>query len=76
MRVALFAGTMRRGQDGVTRVLYRFSDYLKEKHTEHVFFSPIVPEEKDCQVPMYQVPSISTVLYSDYRLVLPGQKYI
>jgi glycosyltransferase involved in cell wall biosynthesis len=76
MRVALFAGTMRYGQDGVTRVLYRLSDYLKEKRIKHVFFSPIVQEEKDRTVPMYKVPSISTLLYSDYRLALPGQKYI
>jgi phosphatidylinositol alpha 1,6-mannosyltransferase len=76
MRIAFFAGTMRRGQDGVTRVLYRLSDYLKEKKIEHIFFSPIVPEKKDRSVPMYEVPSVSTVLYSDYRLALPGQKYI
>ncbi len=76
MRVALFAGTMRYGQDGVTRVLYRLSDYLKEKKVGHVFFSPIIPEENAQGVPMYKVPSTPTILYSDYRLALPGQKYI
>jgi len=76
MRVAFFAGTMRRGQDGVTRVLYRLSDYLKEKKIEHVFFSAIVPPESEQTVPIYGVPSVSTVLYSDYRIALPGQKII
>ncbi len=76
MKIALFAGTMQYGQDGVTRVLYRLRDYFKEKHIDHVFFSPILPEEKDRNIPMYQVPSTPSLLYSDYRLALPGQKYI
>jgi phosphatidylinositol alpha 1,6-mannosyltransferase len=76
MKIAFFAGTMRYGHDGVTRVLYRLSEYLREKHIEHVFFSPIVPSKNEQQVPMYEVPSIPAPMYHEYRLALPGQKYI
>src|ERR1041385_3893887 len=76
MRVAYFAGSMKKGHDGVTRVLYRLSDYLREKQIEHVFFSAITPPEDEQTVPIYNVPSVQFPLYNDYRFPLPGQKQI
>jgi phosphatidylinositol alpha 1,6-mannosyltransferase len=76
MRIAYFAGSMKPGHDGVTRVLYRLSEHLKEKQIEHLFFSAITPLQHEQTVPMYNVPSVEFPLYNDYRLPLPGQKHI
>ena len=76
MRIAYFAGSMKQGHDGVTRVLYRLSDYLKQKQIEHLFFSAITPPEDERSVPMHTVPSVQFPLYHEYRLALPGQKQI
>ncbi|MEP7235328.1 MAG: glycosyltransferase family 1 protein, partial [Ignavibacteriota bacterium] len=68
---------MKPGQDGVTRVLFRLSDYLREKHVNHVFFSPSLPPETEQHVPMYESPSMEFPLHNnDYRIALPGQKHI
>lgn len=76
MRIAYFAGSMKQGHDGVTRVLYRLSEHLKEKQIDHLFFSAITPPVYEQTVPMYNVPSVQFPLYTDYRLPLPGQKQI
>ena len=65
LRVAYFAGTMRPGHDGVTRVLYRLIDALVETGIESIFFSPIIPPEGSQPVPMYEVPSVRFPLYRD-----------
>ncbi|HTY60117.1 MAG TPA: glycosyltransferase family 1 protein [Bacteroidota bacterium] len=75
LRVAYFAGTMRPGHDGVTRVLYRLIDALTETGIESIFFSPIIPPRAGQQVPMYEVPSVKFPLYKDYRFAIPGQKH-
>jgi phosphatidylinositol alpha 1,6-mannosyltransferase len=75
-RVAYFAGTMRPGHDGVTRVLFRLADALREREVPSIFFSPIVPADgEDRPVPIVKVPSFPFPLYKDYRVALPGQKY-
>jgi len=77
MKIAYFAGSMKPGQDGVTRVLFRLSDYLREKRIDHIFFSPSLPPESERQVPMYESPSVEFPLHNhDYRFALPGQKHI
>ena len=73
-RVAYFAGTMRPGHDGVTRVLYRLISHLRQRKVENVFFSPIV-SPGDHETTMHRVPSVMFPLYKDYRLAIPGQKY-
>jgi phosphatidylinositol alpha 1,6-mannosyltransferase len=75
LRVAYFAGTMRPGHDGVTRVLYRLIDALNSQGVESVFFSPIVPERGRQPVPMHKVPSVTFPLYRDYRLPVPGYRH-
>ena len=74
LRVAYFSGTMRRGQDGVTRVLYRTIDALNDQGIESIFFSPIVPDAKDAPADLRTVPSIAFPWYPDYRIALPGFK--
>jgi phosphatidylinositol alpha 1,6-mannosyltransferase len=76
MRIAYFAGSMKPGHDGVTRVLYRLSEHLQEKQIEHVFFSAITPSSEEQHVPMYKIPSVQFPLNNEYRVALPGQKQI
>jgi glycosyltransferase involved in cell wall biosynthesis len=72
LRVAQFAGTMRPGHDGVTRVLYRMIDGMKDAGIESLFLSAIVPPAEERPVPMIQVPSVPFPLYKDYRVAAPG----
>jgi phosphatidylinositol alpha 1,6-mannosyltransferase len=75
MRVAHFAGSMRPGHDGVTRVLYRMTTALAAAGVEHVFVSPIVPPEGERTAPMLEVPSVAFPLYKDYRVATPGSRF-
>ncbi len=75
IKVAYFAGTMRPGHDGVTRVLYRLIDGLKERGIKNIFFSPIIPSEEEQPTPMFEVPSVTFPLYKDYRVSVPGFKH-
>jgi len=73
-RIAYFAGTMREGHDGVTRVLYQLIPHLAKRGVENVFFSPIVSPGPQ-PTTMHLVPSVTFPWYKDYRLAIPGQKY-
>ncbi len=75
IRVAYFAGTMRPGHDGVTRVLYKLIEGLKERGIKNVFYSPIIPSEDEQPTLMYEVPSIVFPLYKDYRLSTACLRY-
>lgn len=75
LRVAYFAGTMRPGHDGVTRVLYRLIDDLDTRPIDYLFFSPIVPRDPALPPKFREVPSVRFPLYKDYRLALPGDLF-
>ncbi len=75
MRVAHFAGTMRSGHDGVTKVLYRMTTALTAAGVDHMFVSPILPPPEERTVPMCEVPSMAFPLYKDYRVATPGSRY-
>ena len=75
IRIAYFAGTMRPGHDGVTRVLYKMIEELNSRKIDNMFFSPIIPPVDEQPTPMFKVPSITFPLYKDYRLAKPGKKY-
>jgi phosphatidylinositol alpha 1,6-mannosyltransferase len=72
LRVAYFAGTMKPGHDGVTRVLYRLIDAIKDEHITNVFYSPLVPPEGHRPTEMVRVPSVSIPVYKEYRFAMPG----
>jgi len=72
-RIAYFAGTMRPGQDGVTRVLYKLIEHLDKRELDNIFISPVLGDEHPTT--MYQVPSFAFPLYKDYRLAYPGQRH-
>jgi len=69
-RIAFFAASMKQGQDGVTRVLYKISEKLLARKVDHVFFSAIVPPKSEQMVPMYRVPSVRIPFYKEYRYPL------
>ena len=75
IRAAYFAGSMKPGQDGVTRVLYRLIDALIKEDIETVFFSPIIPSLEEQKVRMIKVPSVTFPLYKEYQFAVPGHKY-
>jgi len=74
-RVAYFAGSMKPGHDGVTRVLYRLIDALVAEGIPNVFYSPIVPSPGGRSTEMVEVPSLTIPMYKDYRFAIPGQRH-
>ncbi len=74
VRVAYFAGSMKPGQDGVTRVLYRLVDALESRGVPNIFFSPVMPPEGERRTQMVEVPSVQFPLHREYRLAVPGHK--
>ena len=72
LRVAYFAGSLRSGHDGVTRVLDRLIDALRSRSVPSLFYSPILPEQPDPRVRMLGVPSLPLPLNVEYRVALPG----
>ncbi|MGE5848255.1 MAG: glycosyltransferase family 4 protein [Ignavibacteria bacterium] len=74
MRISYFAGSMKPGHDGVTRVLYKLIEALNQRNIENIFFSPIIPEEETQPTKMFEIPSITFPLYKDYRLPVAVQK--
>jgi phosphatidylinositol alpha 1,6-mannosyltransferase len=67
LRLAFFAASMKEGQDGVTRVLYKISETLARRGIEHMFFSAVLPPRERQWVPMVKVPSIRVPFYPEYR---------
>jgi glycosyltransferase involved in cell wall biosynthesis len=75
MRIAYFAGSMRPGQDGVTRVLYRITTTLSAERVNHIFISPDLPSPEERTVPMIEVPSCTFPLYREYRMASPDPRF-
>jgi phosphatidylinositol alpha 1,6-mannosyltransferase len=74
LKVAYFAGTMKPGHDGVTRVLYKLIDSLNVYGIDNIFFSPIIPLPGEQPTEMYKVPSVTFPFYKDYRLAVGNHK--
>ncbi|HVO73494.1 MAG TPA: glycosyltransferase family 1 protein [Ignavibacteriaceae bacterium] len=74
MKIAYFAGSMKPGHDGVTRVLYKLIEALNERNIENIFFSPIIPEEEIQPTRMFEIPSVTFPLYKDYKFPVALQK--
>ncbi len=74
IKIAYFAGTMKHGQDGVTRVLYKIIDHLNKLGIENIFFSAIIPPESEQPTKMIEVPSFTLPMYKEYKIAVPGYK--
>ncbi len=75
IKIALFAGTMQPGFDGVTRVLYKLIENIKKTEIESIVFSPIIPTQEEQPIKMYAVPSFPFPLYKDYKLAILAKRY-
>jgi phosphatidylinositol alpha 1,6-mannosyltransferase len=72
MRIAYFNANLLRGQDGVTRVMYKMFDAARERLHEVIAFTSTLPEEHDRIIPMHKVRSVTLPLHKSYRIALPG----
>lgn len=72
MKIAYFSGTLRTGQDGVTRVVHRILEGVLARNHEAIAFSPMLPEPQQRIIPMYSVPSFVLPIHKAYRLAVPG----
>ncbi len=75
LRIAYFAGTMKPGHDGVTRVLYKLIEALEQRNAASVFYSPVIPPPGTTTIEMVEVPSLRIPVYKEYRLAIPGQRH-
>ena len=75
LRVAYFAGTMLQDHDGVTRVIYKWIEYLTKKKIKNIFISPLIPPKKSWPTEMHKVPSIKFPLNKEYSLASPEVRY-
>jgi glycosyltransferase involved in cell wall biosynthesis len=74
IKIAYFAGSMKPGQDGVTRVLFKLVDWLNENHINNIFISSLIPEPNERDTKFYKVPSIAVPFYKEYKFAYPGYK--
>ncbi|MCI0707271.1 MAG: glycosyltransferase family 1 protein [Ignavibacteriae bacterium] len=72
MRIAYFNANLRKGQDGVTRVMYKMFEGALARKAETLAFTSTLPEPDDAIVPMVKVPSVPLFLQKNYRLALPS----
>lgn len=75
IKVAYFAGTMKPGQDGVTRVLFRLIDWLNENQIDNLFLSSQIPKNNNQKTKFLQIPSFPFPFYKEYKVAFPGYKY-
>lgn len=74
IKIAYFNGTMKPGQDGVTRVLFRLLGWLNENGIENIFVSPLIPDENEQVTKFFKVASFPVPFYKEYKFAYPGYK--
>lgn len=72
MRIAYFNANLRRGQDGVTRCMYKMFEGALERNAQAIALTSTLPDPEDMIIPMYKVPSVILPLQKNYRLAVPG----
>ncbi|MCX6135729.1 MAG: glycosyltransferase family 1 protein [Ignavibacteriales bacterium] len=72
MRIAYFNANLCRGQDGVTRVMYKMFEAALARHHEPIAFTSTRPDPEDRIVPMHKVRSVVLPLQKSYRIAFPG----
>jgi phosphatidylinositol alpha 1,6-mannosyltransferase len=72
MRIAYFNANLRRGQDGVTRVMYKMFEGALARRHDAMAFASTMPDSQDQIIPMQKVRSVVLPLQKNYRLALPG----
>jgi glycosyltransferase involved in cell wall biosynthesis len=72
MRIAYFNANLHRGQDGVTRVMYKMFEGALDRRHEAMAFTSTLPDPVDQIIPMHRVRSVVLPLQKNYRIALPG----
>lgn len=72
MKIAYFNASFKKGQDGVTRVLYTMIESARSRGHEVIAVTSDLPDSVDRTVPMIKVPSVAFPLHRAYRIALPG----
>ena len=72
MRIAYFNANLRRGQDGVTRVMYKMFEGALARRYDAMAFTSTMPDLSDQIIPMHKVRSVVLPLQKNYRIALPG----
>jgi phosphatidylinositol alpha 1,6-mannosyltransferase len=74
LNIAYFTGTMKPGQDGVTRVLFRLIEWLNRHELNNIFISPVIPAPEEQKTEFLKIPSIQIPFYKEYHMAMPGYK--
>ena len=75
MRVALYQGTARFGQDGTTRTLEQMLAAMERAGINYRVFTPDPPDHSDADLDRFvRLPGIRLPFYRDYALALPGRR--
>ncbi len=76
MKVAYFAATMIKDQDGVARVIYHWIDYLKKNKIKNMFITGLNQKIKEENLYVHQVPSVKFHQGKDkIPIAIPGQVF-
>lgn len=70
MRVAIYAGTFKKEQDGVSKTLYELTESLLKEKIEVGIWSPSITPQERKGLFFFYIPSIAFPLYPDYRLAI------
>lgn len=72
MKIAIYAGTFKKDQDGIARSMYELVDSILEKKIEIGLFSPaITPQPERKGIKFYKLPSMPLLIYPDYKMAIP-----
>jgi phosphatidylinositol alpha 1,6-mannosyltransferase len=74
IKIAYFSGSMKPGQDGVTRVLFRLVDWLDENNIDNIFISSMIPDASEQITKFFKVPAFPVPFYKEYKFAYPGYK--
>ncbi|MGA7162025.1 MAG: glycosyltransferase family 1 protein [Bacteroidota bacterium] len=71
MKIAYFNASLKVGQDGVTRCVYKMVDGVVERGHQAIAITS-APPTGGSRIPVYSVPSVVLPLQKNYRIALPG----
>ncbi|MGA9405659.1 MAG: glycosyltransferase family 1 protein [Bacteroidota bacterium] len=71
MKIAYFNASLKIGQDGVTRCVYKMVEGVVERGHQAIAIASTLPIG-ETQIPVYGVPSVVLPLQKNYRIAIPG----
>jgi phosphatidylinositol alpha 1,6-mannosyltransferase len=71
MRVAIYAGTYKKNQDGATKTLYELTDSLLRRNIKVGIWAFSITPQNRPGLSLHKIPSIPLCFYPDYQIALP-----